>query len=573
MRKRTTAVTRQLVAHGALTAAVAVVAVGCGGGWLGEADQARVGGGSSYGGGADAGSAPYYPPTGGDAGVSSAASDAGVQQGNTNINLGGAQDFGYFRGLLAQGTVPRPDQIEAAGFFAEHHTPLPPPSCGERVCLQAMLGVMGNLVDGENCTMLQLGLNSPIVASPDNRPPLTLAVVIDTSGSMRNDSKMGYVQEGLELMIDALHDDDQIALISYAKRAETVFPLSRVGDRRLEMRETVRRLRAVGSTNLYEGLREGYLALQNAYDSGRQNRLLLLSDGVPTEGITAAGSIVSMSAAFNSEGLGITTIGLGTDFNHDLMRRLAEQGDGNFYFLENTAAVREVFHEEISYFTVPVAFDVSLELRTTGTYSYSRAFGSRLWQDTGNGGRLDVPSVFLAHRVAHSDVSPGGGRRGGGSALLVELMPNISADDGSGATFADVATIDVTYREPGTDRIVRDEVVVRYPYAPWDLPQSGFFDTTAPDIVQKSFVMLNIYVGIQQATFWFYAGQGERAVGILLRLIAAVEDFNDGLNGGTGDVDMEYDIELLRDLIRVMEQNGATTPSAPAVPEDPWPAD
>src|SRR5262245_41947119 len=56
--------------------------------------------------------------------------------GNSNINLGGAQDFGYFRRLLEAGMVPEPKNIDAAGFFAEHHTPLPEPACGERVCLQ-----------------------------------------------------------------------------------------------------------------------------------------------------------------------------------------------------------------------------------------------------------------------------------------------------------------------------------------------------------------------------------------------------------------------------------------------------
>ena len=65
--------------------------------------------------------------------------------GNTNISLGGAQDFGYFRALLDAGRVPETKDFDAAGFFAEHHTQLPPPTCGERVCLQTMLAVMSNL--------------------------------------------------------------------------------------------------------------------------------------------------------------------------------------------------------------------------------------------------------------------------------------------------------------------------------------------------------------------------------------------------------------------------------------------
>ena len=52
---------------------------------------------------------------------------------NTNINLGGSQDFGFFRRQLDENTVPVPGTFEASGFFSEHHTPLPVPDCGQRV--------------------------------------------------------------------------------------------------------------------------------------------------------------------------------------------------------------------------------------------------------------------------------------------------------------------------------------------------------------------------------------------------------------------------------------------------------
>jgi hypothetical protein len=122
---------------------------------------------------------------------------AGSSGGNTNVSLGGAQDFGFYRSQLAAGIIPALGDYDAAGFFAEHHTALPEPDCGERVCLQAMLGVLGNLMNGQNCTMLQLGLNSPIAADASERPPLNLAVVVDVSGSMNTDGKIDFVRAGL----------------------------------------------------------------------------------------------------------------------------------------------------------------------------------------------------------------------------------------------------------------------------------------------------------------------------------------------------------------------------------------
>ncbi|MCA9557673.1 MAG: VWA domain-containing protein, partial [Myxococcales bacterium] len=479
------------------------------------------------------------------------------------------QDFGFVRRLLAANRVPMPDDFDASGFFAEHHTPLPPPDCGERVCLQAMLGVMGNLANGGNCTLLQVGLNSPIAASPDNRPPLNLVVVVDVSGSMEADGKLDFVRDGLSQTVAELFDDDQLAIVKYSDRAEVVFELAPMRGHRNDMLRAVESLVPEGSTNLHDGLRMGYEQALAAYDSGRQNRVILLSDGLPTAGITDTDAILSMSRRFNSDGVGLTTVGLGLDFNRALMSGLAQQGDGNFYFLENAAAVEEVFTEELSYFTVPVAFDVHLRVREGSDFRLRRAFGSPLFAETEDGGRLDVPSVFLAHRVAHDDVGPGNGRRGGGSALLIELEP---VDEPTGeAGEATVGVVEIEFREPGSDAIIRQQVEVRSPDAPGTLRPEGFFENR---IVEKSFVMLNIYVGMVMASEAFHVERApEAAIGILQRVVAAAVDYEDSANDGAGDVDIDLDIELMLDFIRVIEANGGRPPVESDIPEDPWPAD
>jgi Ca-activated chloride channel family protein len=536
-------------------------------------------GGSGWAPGADAGllvdASVVHGGAGGEGGAGggsgAGAPDAGLPTGNTNIALGGSQDLGYFRRLLDANRVPTSEDFDAEGFFGEHHTPLPEPDCGERVCLQAMLGVMGNLMNGANCTLLQIGLNSPLVADPGARPPLSLTVVVDTSGSMADRDKMAFVQQGLEQMIDSLFDEDQIAIVTYSSEARLVQPMAQIRGRRNELSDVVARLSAAGATNLYAGLEQGYREAMRSYDSGRQNRVILLSDGQPTRGITDEQSIMDLSRRFNSEGVGLTTVGLGLDFNHGLMRGLAEQGDGNFYFVEDAAAVREVFAEELSYFTVPVAFDVHLEMREGSDYRFVRAYGSRMWEEhaEGIGGEIDVPSVFLAHRESHSDVGPGGTRRGGGSALLVELMPIDNAERAPGD--ARVATVDLAFREPGTDRIVQQALAVTYPDHPLALARSGFFENR---IVEKSFVMLNIYVAMVLAVDQFHLERDAMgAIGMLERLIAAVEDYEDSANDGTGDVDMQLDVELLQQLIDVMLANGGRQPDNNDIPDDPWPAD
>lgn len=536
---------------------------GSGGSRNGGGGSSGSSGGSGFGGSGAVGGAGGTSGTGGT--VGSAGSAGG---GNTNVSLGGAQDFGYFRRQLDDGIVPAVGSFDSAGFFAEHHSELPEPTCGEQICVQPMLGVMGNLTNGANCTMLQIGLNSPIVADPNNRPPLNLSVVVDVSGSMSGAGKLDYVKDGLELMIDGLRDGDKFALITYSDGVNVPFPMQPIELKRSDARSIVQGLSANGGTNLYGGLQEGYLESQEHYESDRQNRVILLSDGMPTAGITSPDSIASMSATYNSDGVGLTTIGLGTSFNVELMRDLALRADGNFYFVEDAGAVSEVFGQELSYFTVPIGFDLKLSMRTGSDYDFGRAYGSPLWQDTQTGGSVEIPSAFIAHRESDSDQTPDGGRRGGGSALLVEVMPKLSEDDGSGATKSEVAIVDLEFREPGTNRIVTDSVTVQYPLPPWETRREGWFDSTSTATVQKSFVMLNIYVGIENACTDFHDGNHAEVIGRLDRLIAAATDYNEEV----ADEDIAADIELLGKLRSVLIANGVPDPSAP-IPEDPWPAD
>jgi len=499
---------------------------------------------------------PGRPPTSGSVAVPT----------GSNVNLGGSQDIGFFRSQLNSGLVPDISALDAAGFFAEHHQDLPPPACGKRVCLQPMLAVMGNLFNGSNCTMLQLALNTPITADPAARPPLSLAVVVDVSGSMQGE-KLQYVKQGLEILIDKMRDGDRLALVSYSDSARVLAPMAPVELQRVSLRAQVRSLVADGGTNIALGLETGYHAVLNSIDRSRQNRVILLSDGVPTVGVTSTSAIIGTSRSYNSEGIGITTVGLGLDFNVDLMRNLALQADGNFYFLENTGAIQEVFQEELDFFTVPVAFDLSMQLTTGDAYSFGRAVGSPFFKTNPNGGSLDVPSVFIAHRTSNQDVTSQNGRRGGGSALLIELLPR---PDAANYPETIVAHVNLSFRDPLTQEIVTDSIDIKYPFQASFLSPTGHFQGENVKTVQKSFVMLNILTGMERVIQAFHSGRANQtSITELDRLIAAVTDYNQEV----GDVDIRLDLDLMGQLRANLLRAGVPAPASASQFGDPWPAD
>jgi Ca-activated chloride channel family protein len=486
----------------------------------------------------------------------------------SNVSFGGSQDIGFMRGQLEAGMVPALEALDSAGFFAEHFIETPAPACGERVCVQPMVGVMRSLTNDEPMTMLHVGLKSPIEAGLAVRPPLDLAVVVDVSGSMQG-QKMEYTKQGLELLVDGMRDGDRLALISYSDGAAVLGELLPVEEQRAELRRAIRGLVARGGTNIAAGLELGYLELLGAFDeasAGRERRVILLSDGVPTVGNTFTPDILELSASYNSEGIGLSTIGLGSDFNIELMRGLSLQGDGNFYFVEDAGAVNEVFEEELSFFLVPVALDLELTVRTGDSYELLDTYGAPLWQDTSDGGEIVIPSVFLAHRESADDVTEDDGRRGGGSSLIARLVPRSSAGDARDAT---IATVSLSFLDPETHELVQDTVELGYPEPLHTLRDVGYFAADDVADAHKSFLMFNIFVGMERAIGAFHARQADaQTIAELDRLIAAVEDYNQELE----DKDIELDLELLEmlraNMLRAGIRSRTLTPRA-----DPWPCD
>lgn len=409
--------------------------------------------------------------------------------GGGNVGTSGAQDIGLFRKILDEGSIPGEASLDANGFFSEHYTHLPPPECGSPICLQAMLAVNRDWIWGDYRATLQLAFNTTIDLSTLEAKPLDLVVVVDTSGSMATDQKMSYAKQGIHMLINGLDPEDRMALISYDTDVRVLSELQSVEDA-TALHDAVDRLVPVGMTNFHGGLQTGLQTAADSVSTDRETRVIMLSDGVPTQGITSTTAILEMAEGYIADGIGLTTIGMGLDFNVELMRGLAERGAGNFYFLENSAAIEEVFAEELKYFVTPIADSVSMEVRSGKGYLLGEVSGTKLWETKSYGGMLTIPTLFLAGRIGEED--PGPGRRGGGSSFFVELIPDASQADGDQM----VTEITFTYRLRETDEIKEQKVRVEYPGIPGEVPQGGYYSNEA---MVKNNAVYNIYKGLLKA--------------------------------------------------------------------------
>jgi Ca-activated chloride channel homolog len=194
------------------------------------------------------------------------------------------------------------------------------------------------------------------------RKPVNLCVVLDRSGSMSDESKINYAKAALYALVDQLHKDDIFSLVIYDDVVEVLRTASRVGSDKEEIRSLVEEITPRGSTNLGGGMTEGFRQAEK--NTGREyiNRVILLSDGLANQGITDPHRLQSIARKQRDHAISLSTIGVGLEYNENLMVGLSENGGGNYYFLESSRNLASVLRKEFDRLGDVMAQNVIIEL-------------------------------------------------------------------------------------------------------------------------------------------------------------------------------------------------------------------
>jgi Ca-activated chloride channel family protein len=471
--------------------------------------------------------------------------DGGDGGGGNGVGLGGAQDIGAFRAILDAGGIPGEDTLDANGFFSEHYSELPPADCGDPLCLVGMIAVGVDWVRGSEQEVLQVSLSTPIDPSELQRKPLNLVVVVDTSGSMAEENRIGFAREGLHTLIDELEEGDRMALVTYSDEVTVRASLSEPSDA-AALHAMTDELEARGGTNLHDGLERGFQLGLESFDPERQNRLILVSDGLATVGVTDDATIQAMSDRYLSDGIGLTTIGVGLDFNVALMRGLSERGAGNFYFLEDATAIAEVFREELDYFVTPLAFDVELEVAAESHWRIGDVVGTHYWSGTDTAGGVTLPAVFVASR--ESDQPGEYGRRGAGGALFISMVP------GAGSSVWDpsdsLASLRLRYRLPGEEEPRASSILVD---SRPDLGASENDVYLSNEAMAEHYSMYSMFLGLREAT-----RLAETSYDCALVALDRLDQSAATWQGEFADEDIEADRQLIEQFQANLRELGAT---------------
>ncbi len=407
--------------------------------------------------------------------MDAAAEAAMGSSSNIGFSVGGAKDINNFRENIKNGYLPLPTDVTYEGLFYDYYFDTGNSGeCDSLFCPSYTYAVTEDPFSGEKEYYLAVGLNSGMKESDFARKKLNLVIVLDISGSMGSPfdryyydgmgnmiekegseedfrkTKMEIANEAVVALLGHLEDDDRFGMVLFNDGAYLAKPMNLVAETDMEaIEDHILDITAGGSTNMAAGMQVGtdlFDELLDINQSEYENRIIFLTDAMPNTGDTSEHGLIGMTENNAEDQLHTTFIGIGVDFNTELIEHITKIRGANYYSVHSANQFQERMDDEFEYMVTPLVFDLELVLETRG-WEIEAVYGSPE-ADEATGELMKVNTLFPSKTV--------GGETKGGLVLLKlnrtssnnNLILKVSYDDRNGKSDSSETSIDLENEPP-----------------------------------------------------------------------------------------------------------------------------
>jgi len=396
---------------------------------------------------------------------------APVASRSIGFSAGGAKDINNFRENIEQGYLPLPSDVTYEGLFYDYYFDTGAlQECRKLFCPSYSYAVSKDPISGEPQYYLSVGLNSGL--QDFQRKKLNLVVVLDFSGSMGSPfdqyyydrfgnrveleadasgkTKMQIADESVVALLSHLKEGDRFGLVIFSNDAFLVDPLTPVEDKDLEkLKRRILEINETYGTNMEAGMEKGTALFDRflqANKSEYENRIIFLTDAMPNIGETGDLGLFRMLEDNADHGIYTTFIGMGVDFNTELVEAITKIKGANYYSVHSASEFKERMDDEFDYMVTPLVFDLRLSLEAPG-YRIEKVYGSPE-ADEATGELMKVNTLFPSKAEA--------GQVKGGVILVKlkklssegDLKLKVSYQDRNGVADSDEAEVQIAEAEP-----------------------------------------------------------------------------------------------------------------------------
>lgn len=232
----------------------------------------------------------------------------------------------------------------------------------------------GNQPTGQNTTLTQIAIRTRKPSKAEEARPVALSIVLDISGSM-SDGKLEDAKKALIESIRELKSGTTLSIVLFNHEAEVLVPPTIINqESKATIIQKMQKVQSEGGTNIEAGLVLGYKQMAS-FNKEAVARLFLITDGVSNVGVTEPKKIAEHAKVNYLEGARISTVGIGQGVDEKVLRKIADKGQGHYYFADKASTLTMFLREDLKSTLIPVLTAATVTIQAQQGFKIKTIYG------------------------------------------------------------------------------------------------------------------------------------------------------------------------------------------------------